>query len=109
VVTLWSLRRADCLRIAAFDACMIAGHPFDESRFFEIACGSIEGSRACRVESCVTTLGGFPVTRAERYRERLVMPFEPSYVVRAVANVDGLKRQAEIDRRRPKERMRLQA
>lgn len=104
MVTLRSLSHADCLRITGFDACMMAAHPVDENQFFEIACDLIEGRRSCRVESCITTLGG-----AERYLERLLMPFEPSYVVRAVANVDGLKRHAEIDRCRPKERMRLQA
>jgi hypothetical protein len=69
------------LRISGFGACMIAGYPFGDRGFFQIACSLIEHDDVYSIEPRITTLGGFPVTRVEKYLERVLGQPKPDYIV----------------------------
>jgi lysophospholipase L1-like esterase len=72
---------ASPLRIAGFGACMIAGYPYENEGFFEVACGIVEKSLSRSVKSQIVSLGGFPAPRAAKHLEPRVFKFNPDYVV----------------------------
>jgi lysophospholipase L1-like esterase len=69
------------LKIAGFGACMISGYPHQTGGLFEIACARVEKRFGQPVISKLVSLDGFTAPRAEKHLPRMVLGFDPDYVV----------------------------
>jgi hypothetical protein len=77
------------LRIAGFGACMISGYPHKAAGMFEIGCGLIERNLSHPVQSTIVGLPAFSATRAEKYLQRKVLPFNRNYIVIQFGSTDA--------------------
>jgi lysophospholipase L1-like esterase len=69
------------LKIAGFGACMISGYPHKTGGLFEIACARVEKRLGRPVICKLVSLDGFTAPRAEKHLPRMVLGFDPDYVV----------------------------
>lgn len=77
---------------------MLGGYPHRAGGMFELACRLTENQLLRPVQSAIFSLGGFPVTRAEKYLKPKILAFRPDYVVIQFASTDA---QCPIRRQNP--------